>query len=479
MEPPVRIVGEPLRPEQVRAVADGAPFELEVPARVRESHELARRTAAERPLYGRSTGVGANRTEPVSDPDGFAQRLLRSHAITAGPVRDERRVRAMLTVRLNQLAAGGSGVSPELLDALAAMLATDALPVVREYGGVGTGDLGALATTALALQRERRFGAEDALAFLSSNAATIGDAALAADELDHLTGASVAVAALTFLAVDGNAEAYSPAVEQATPFTGARRICQTMRDLVAGAEAPARIQDPFGLRALPQVVGAALDRLDALADTVAASTAAPAENPVFLPDAPVAHHGGFHAAYLGQALDAARSAVAQSAQLATARLAMLCEPAITGLRPFLAGEEGSSGVMALEYVAASALAAMRAASAPAGVQSTVLSRGAEEDASFASLAAVQALGLGEPYRVVLACELVAALRALRQRGRDVPAWVDSDDLADAVARPEDRDLTDELARAADTVGGLDTLGRGRPRGSTNEHQPHGSTDGDR
>jgi histidine ammonia-lyase len=468
MTTPVRIVGELLRPEQVRAVADGAPFDLQVPARVRESHELARRTAIERPLYGRSTGVGANRTEPVADPDGFAQRLLRSHATTAGPVRDERRVRAMLTVRLNQLAAGGSGVSPALLDALAVMLANGTLPVVREYGGVGTGDLGALATTALALQREHRYGAEDALAFLSSNAATIGDAALAVDELDRLTSASVAVAALTFLAVDGNAEAYSPAVEQATPFTGARRICRTMRDLVAGAGAPARIQDPFGLRALPQVTGAALDRLDALADTVAASTAAPAENPVLLPDAPVAHHGSFHAAYLGQALDAARSAMAQSAQLATARLAMLMEPALTGLRPFLAGDEdGSSGLMALEYVGASALAAIRAASLPAGVQSAVLSRGAEEDASFASLAASQALGLGEAYRVVIACELVAALRALRMRGRDLPGWGDAlSDLADEVGRPEDRDLTDALARAADMAGGLDALGRGRPHGST-------------
>jgi histidine ammonia-lyase len=57
----------------------------------------------------------------------------------------------MLTVRLNQLAAGGSGVTPAALEGLASMLADNALPPVREHGSVGTGDVPALAVTALAM----------------------------------------------------------------------------------------------------------------------------------------------------------------------------------------------------------------------------------------------------------------------------------------------------------------------------------------
>ena len=47
----------------------------------------------------------------------------------------------MLTVRLNQLAAGGSGVAPAILHALQRMIAADALPEVGTLGAIGTGDL--------------------------------------------------------------------------------------------------------------------------------------------------------------------------------------------------------------------------------------------------------------------------------------------------------------------------------------------------
>ncbi len=434
---------------------------------VRRSHELAVRVASERAVYGRSTGVGANRSVPVAATHEHALALLRSHATSAGPVRSPERVRAMLVVRLNQLAAGGSGASPALLDALAAMLAAGALPVVRELGSVGTGDLAALATTALALAGQapttRPLGASaavvpldftphDALPFLSSNAAVIGDAALACADLSILARSCVVVAGMTFAATRGNPEAFAEVVERVTPFTGARQICRWMRLLTAEAPEPRRIQDTFGLRTLPQVHGPALEALAALEGVVAALANAPGENPVVpASGGALAHHGGFHAAYLGQALDRAVLAVAQSAQLVLARLGTLVDPGATGLTPFLGdGTPGASGVMLLEYVAAAALGDLRALAAPAGLQSVVLSRGVEEDASFASLAARQALGAHGPLRTLLACELVAAVRALRMQ-KGGPAG----ELVQAAARmcarlPEqsgDRDLTADVELA--------------------------------
>src|SRR5690606_16865745 len=136
--------------------------------------------------------------------------LLRSHATAAGSERSAERVRAMLVVRLHQLAAGASGVRPEVVQALHGMVQAEALPTVRELGGVGTGDLAALAAAALALSGERltthplpqtlTLGVHDALPFLSSGAATIGDAALAQCALQRLTRAGLVVAALTFTA---------------------------------------------------------------------------------------------------------------------------------------------------------------------------------------------------------------------------------------------------------------------------------------
>ena len=92
---------------------------------------------------------------------------------------------------------------------------------MREHGSVGTGDLGQLATIALAVPGVT-WTADDALPFLSSNAATLADAALATAELLDLTLAGIAVAATTFVAVDGAIEAFSPTVEALTPYDGVR-----------------------------------------------------------------------------------------------------------------------------------------------------------------------------------------------------------------------------------------------------------------
>jgi histidine ammonia-lyase len=434
-------------------------------ARATASFEFAQRVSAQRPVYGRSTGVGGNRHLPVRDPQAHAIGLLRSHATSLGPLRAPERVRGMLAVRLNQLAAGGSGVHPDVLTGLETMLTRDALPPVRELGSVGTGDLPALAVTALALSGEVPttvpldlrvpFGAGDALPFLSSNAAAIADAMLAHDALARLGRATTRVAALTFQAVDGNVEAFGAPVEGSTHFAGIQQVCAEMRRLIGRPRPPARIQDPYGLRVLPQVHGAFRDRLDSVHLATVAMANAPRENPSLLPDAGVFHHGSFFAATLGQVLDATVSAAAQTAQLALGRLTMLSEPAMTGLPPFLGdGTEGASGLMIAEYVAASALGTLRVLATVTGTQTVVLSRGLEEDASFASLAARQALDAVEPLRAVLACELVGAVRALRMRRLPVPA-----EVAGLPTGTADRDLTGDLELACSL---LDVLGNGGP-----------------
>jgi histidine ammonia-lyase len=437
--------------------------------RVAASHRFANEVAENRPVYGRSTGVGANRDQVLPEPDSQAQQLLRSHATSSGQLRSAQRVRAMLVIRLNQLASDGNGISPLVVEALAAMIEEDALPPVREGGSVGTADLAALATTALVLSGERPsnppvpsttdFGPGDALTFMSSNAAVLADAALAVADLDRLARSAVVIAAMDFSAVRGNAEAFSAAVEVATPFPGSRWVSRTMRALTDPAVPAARIQDPFSLRTFPQVHGALMDRLAFAEEVIVTMSNSPSENPIVSPRLGIAHHGAFHAAYLVQALDSLVLAVAQSAQLSLARLTMLAEPAYTGLHPFLGdGTPAASGVMIVEYSAASALAELRALATPAGIQAVTLSRGVEEDASFATLAARQALEAVSRFRAVLAAELVASLRCLRMQGVHPPtlgsalAYLDERD--GGVPDMHDRDLTSDLLLAEELVDAL-------------------------
>jgi histidine ammonia-lyase len=483
----VRIDGRTLTcGDIVRVARDGASVRLDPAARQRaqDAWQLVERIAATRPVYGRTTGVGANLQEGVGGAAalGHGLRLLRSHAAGTGPLQPPEQVRATLVVRLNQLAAGGSGVQPEILDALERALRLGALPSIHRFGAIGTGDLTALAEIALTLTGERPWGTGelppvpvgtgDALAFMSSNAATLAESVLACADLQALLRASHAVAALSFIALGGSAEAYAAVVHEARPHPGQVHCAAEMRRLLGLDATPApgrRIQDPFGLRAFPQVQGPAVDSLRQLERILTVEVNARAENPlVALEAGDVFHHAHFHAAYVAVALDQARAAVHHVAGLSTARLGNLVEPALTGLPPFLvAGPVGSSGVMILEYVAHDALAQLRQAALPVTLGTAVVSRGVEDHANFSTQAARQATAAVTAFRQVLACELVAAVRAVRMNqgmNQGMNEGMVRSELADVPARtacetaaarldlaPEDRSLADDVARAGDVL----------------------------
>jgi histidine ammonia-lyase len=451
----VLLDGESLTCEQVAAAARGQ-LPVAIAAAGRDRAAAAARVAAEvtsgRPIYGRTTGVGANRDQIVAGADAGENglRLLRSHAGGGGPLIAAELSRAMLVVRANQLAVGGSGVDPAVLDVLAqAVNGGLAVPVPR-YGAIGTGDLTALAETALCLLGERdwlpppavppsavpppavppgsaqpaavqpRFplASADALAFLSSNAATIGEAALGCRDLTELLDASTLIAAFSHLVVGGSMEPYAAAVHQGQRPPGQQAVAARLRGLLGDEPGPAaRIQDPYGYRALPQVHGAAVDSAWHAERVVTGDLNAASENPLFdVVGQTVWHNGNFHTASLGLALDTARAAVFQTAALSAARLGTLVEPGFTGLPPFLAGlPVPSSGVMILEYVAHAAVADIRRLAAPAALGNAVLSRGVEDHAGFSTQAARATTDVIAAYRLVLACELVAAVRALRMR----------------------------------------------------------------
>ncbi|MEV7143571.1 aromatic amino acid ammonia-lyase [Streptomyces tauricus] len=444
--------------------------------RVEESWDAARRIAATGRVYGRSTGVGANRNEdvPTEAAAEHGLRLLRSHAGAIGAELPAREVRAMFAVRANQLLAGGAGLRPTVVTALCEALETGAYPVVNEFGSVGTGDIAALAQVGLALAGEHPWrGAtvkvrapepqpldnNDALALISSNALTLGQSALALHELRGLIGATQVVAALSLVAVDGSYEAYAAPVHAARPHRGSTEVARRMREMIGAPDRPTpplgRIQDPYGFRCVPQIHGPAHDAADALEEVLAVEINAAAENPLICAEDMAAyHHGGFYQAQLALALDHFRLSLTQVARLSTSRLSTLNEPSYTRLRPFLADHEpASSGVMILEYAAGAALGDLRAFSAPASLGHAVLSRGVEEQASFASLAARQTLRACSAYRLVVGCELVAAVRALRQRGLrpdpELPvgrALEIAESVLDADAT--DRPLTDDVTAAA-------------------------------
>lgn len=447
---------------------------------VERGWRLTNEAASKQLVYGRSTGVGGNKSEvvEVDAASGHGARLLRSHAVGVGELMSDEHTRAMMVIRCNQLAVGRAGTHPRVLQGLVGALNGGCLPNVHRIGAIGTGDLTALAELGLTLAGVRPWRVNpvpaipvddgDALAFMSSSAATLAEAALATVDLRRLLHASHVVAALSFAAMGGCAEAYAAAVHTTRSHSGQVQCAHHMAELLGIGEQPTpgrAIQDPYGLRAFPQVQGVVLDAAQQLDDVLAIEINAGAENPMVSPaDGKIYHHGHFHGAYVAVGLDHLRNAVSHVAHLSTARLSQLMKPTQTDLPAFLAsGAPGSSGVMILEYVAHDALAELRHAAMPVTTGAAVISLGMEDHASFSTQAARQAVRAAAQYRIVLACELVAAVRALSMRPASLnglPLQPTFERLAAGLdASLEDRELTEDITRAAIMLDDLDDPGQ--------------------
>jgi histidine ammonia-lyase len=447
-------------------------FAAGVAERLGDNAAMAERIAAESVSYGRTTGVGANRDVAADDSDGqHGLRLVRSHATAAGAPMGDEVARSMLLVRLQQLSQGGSGIPFEIVEALRAAATDGRVPVARSIGAMGTGDIAVLAELALSLLGERpwadgsthgylaHIGGNGALAFISSSAVTIAVAAHAAVELRRWLDASMVVSAMSTLAIMPNRQQWSEAVDRTRSSPGLSWATRTMRGLLDDGEwTAARTQDPMSFRSAPFVAGPLFEALEGLDEVLAAEINAAAENPRYEDDA-VWHHGAFMLTRLALALDHARLAAVQWCATSTARLAKLLDPAYTGLGRFLAaGPAGSSGLMVLEYTAGSALETVRSLADASSRHSTVVSLGVEDHASMAGRAASAARELVVAARVATACELVAAVRALRAVPIDrLPDAIGDalDDAGDVSAEVEDHPLVDDIGSA---LSALDRLG---------------------
>ncbi|GAB2604954.1 histidine ammonia-lyase [Paractinoplanes abujensis] len=462
-----RLDGANLTISGLVAIASGrSGVEVESAAlhRVGETNALMQRARAHGAVYGANTGVGANRHERADDEER-GLRLLRSHCAAVGPVEDDLTARAAMAVRLNQILAGGSGISPRVAEALAQALDEGAVPTIHSWGAIGTADLAALAELGLTLAGERPWqngkgptttiDATDALPLISSSALTVATAALALQRMQSQLRASIVVAALSFLALRGNPEAYDVAVHRNRAHPGQIEVARLMSRLVAGAAAPVRIQDPFGLRVLPQVSAPAIHAARTLDDVLSEEINAAVENPLVTSEG-VLHHGQFHTATLASSLDAARGAFLPVLSLSTARLGLLMRPDLTGLRAFLAaGPVGSSGLMISEYVVQDVLTQIRVGMTPTAAGTLSISLGLEEHASFATQGARALRTMTRLAPTLLAAELVAAVRALRMApGRLIVGPLrDAFHLADEALDPseDDRPLGIDLEQGAELL----------------------------
>lgn len=408
-------------------------------------------------VYGVNTGFGKLSTV-VLPPGELAQlqlNLLRSHACAVGQPFPESIVRAMMMLRLVSLAKGYSGVRPAVIDTLAACLNAGVHPVVPQQGSLGaSGDLAPLAHLALVLvgegeawYRGQRMSGGDALAAAGIQPLTLapkeglalinGTQAMTAVGLtalrqaQYLADAADHAAALTLQALCGIEDAFEHPLHQVRGYPEQAEAAQRIRRLLHGSRltqtGPAaaqrgKVQDAYALRCVPQVHGACRRILRQTEETLAIEVNAVTDNPLLFPDEDrVLSGGNFHGEPVALAMDSMKLAVAELANISERRTERLVNPHLNeGLPPFLADRPGlASGLMILQYTAASLVSENKVLAHPASVDSIPSSGNQEDHVSMGTTAARQAWQMVENAARVVAIELICAAAALEVRGADL------------------------------------------------------------
>ena len=449
---PLVLDGSSLTIETVVRVARaaGARAALAAPARAALARSRALVEAAVAgggALYGINTGFGKLATVRVADSrlDDLQVNLIRSHAAGVGAPLPREVVRALMLLRANVLARPTSGVRPELVDALLAMLGADVLPWVPEQGSVGaSGDLAPLAHVALALMGEGqvlgaagpepaaaalaraglapvRFAPKEGLAFINGTQAQTALLALLVHDAEVLWRSAAAAAAMSLEALRGTPTALDPRIHAARPHAGQVATAALMRDLLAASEIreshradDPRVQDAYSLRCAPQVLGTVRDGI-AYARTVAeVELNASTDNPLVFDDGAVLSGGNFHGQPVAQALDLLAIALTTLQGIAERRIERVVNPDLSdGLPAFLARDPGlASGYMMVQITAAGLVAESRSLAAPASIQSIPTDANQEDFVPMGMAAAFKARRILANAQRVVAAEFLCAAQGL-------------------------------------------------------------------
>jgi histidine ammonia-lyase len=157
-------------------------------------------------------------------------------------------------------------------------------------------------------------------------------------------------------------------------------------------------------------MGAALDVLRSAAHLVATEANGVSDNPlIFAADGEALSGGNFHAEPVAFAADMIALAICEIGSLAERRIAMLVDPALSGLPAFLTPEPGlNSGFMIPQVTAAALVSENKQRAYPASVDTIPTSANQEDHVSMAAHGARRLLPMADNAVAVIGIELLAA-----------------------------------------------------------------------
>ena len=436
--------------EHLVAIArEGARVRLSAEAEglIRASRKLVEQWVQEgRIVYGITTGFGALSDVTISRENSrsLQENVLMSHAAGVGDILDEETVRAVMALRIKDLARGHSGIRLTTVHQLMELLNRGILPVVPEKGSVGaSGDLAPLAHLALVLiglgeaqyGGERLAGAEalrrcnleplrleagEGLALVNGTQVTTAMGGLAVSDAVRLSKMADIAASMSLEVLMGSRTEFDPRIHRVRPHPGQAAAADNMAritrnsEIISSHKDCSRIQDAYTLRCSPQVHGASKDAITYAKRVVETEMNSSTNNPLIFSEAGEFLLGGnFHGQPLALALDFLALAVAELANISERRIERLVNPNLSGLPAFLVSSGGlNSGFMIAQYTAAALVSENKVLSHPACVDSIPTSANKEDHVSMGPIAARKCREIVWNAEHVIAIELLCAAQAM-------------------------------------------------------------------
>jgi histidine ammonia-lyase len=456
----LELTGDGLTLDDAEGILLGQVERLSLAALARRRVEKARRClddllAAGAVIYGVNTGFGklANQRIETDEVLALQENLLRSHAVGMGPLLSVPTSRLALALRIQALAKGFSGVTPDLIDTLIEMYNRGVVPAIPEQGSVGaSGDLAPLAHLALVVMGEghafvtrpgtvertrpkplsgqaalrrvhlkpHRPQAKEGLSLINGTQISSAILAEALVRARHLAKVVDIAGAMTVEATKSSQRPFDERIQAIRPHPGQIASAANLRRLLANSEIMvshadcAKIQDAYSLRCMPQVHGTFRDAVSDAIRVVECEINAATDNPlVFAETGEIISGGNFHGQPIALAADHLTAAAADLSSICERRVENLVNPDLSGLPGFLTPHPGlNSGMMMVQVLAAALVSENKAASFPASVDSIPTSANREDHVSMSTTAARKCRSVITNTTRVLACELLCAAQGL-------------------------------------------------------------------
>ncbi|MCH2427948.1 MAG: histidine ammonia-lyase [Candidatus Thalassarchaeum sp.] len=403
-------------------------------------------------VYGINTGFGAMSSVRIQDDEieALQANLVRSHACGVGERMEPEHVLLMMVFRANSIAKGISGSRPEVVDLILSMVNSRISPEVPRIGSLGaSGDLAPLSHMALSMMGEGKCSvyenglwesrdsmdalsdaglepikllAKEGLSLINGTSQMCAFLAVTVLNMETLAFAADASLACSLEAIRGSQKPFDPRIQASRPQFGQAVSAARILELLSDSEISTsdgdydRVQDAYCFRGAPQVPGPVIDLLRATRRMLEIEINSATDNPlVFVEgdDAEIISGGNFHGQNLALASDAIAIACHELAAISERRINQLLDPKWSGQKAFLATKEGlESGLMIIQYVAASIISELHLLANPATTSNTPVSMGKEDHASMGSTGCHRALRSTMLLSQAIANEMVCSSEAL-------------------------------------------------------------------